>query len=146
MSDEHPNQDTIDGLRKFCDWLEANPQPKYDVCETNLQICPDAERFSGVAKSIGGKMQKRINGDLFCLDAELSAKVKLAIVVKRDAVCERVKVGERVIPAQPEVELPAKVIPAKAEVIEEIYEWKCAESIFTNAKQRKPSTTKEIEP
>ena len=50
--------------------------------------------------------------------------VDYSVQVYKETVCEKVQVGEEVIPAQPE-----QVIPAKPERVESVYEYKCIDRI-----------------
>ena len=57
----------------------------------------------------------------FILRREFGA-VALEVNVQRSLICERVKTGTRIVPAE-----PAKVIPPTEEREEEVFEWKCGE-------------------
>jgi hypothetical protein len=63
---------------------------------------------------------KKPDSNFFNLSKEFGGGVKLIWFADRNAVCERVVVGTKVVPPQPE-----RVIPAEPERIEELVEWHC---------------------
>lgn len=76
-------------------------------------------------KQIGGKTVKSSDGVYYSLRRNFGTAVTLDVTIQHQFLCERVKVGEKVIPAKPET-----VVPAQPERVEEVYEWKCPPSVL----------------
>jgi hypothetical protein len=133
----NPNQDIIDGLRAMADWLAAGHWiPEYTVMQ--LDVFPSAEQFRQVARE-AGKLEKKGSGDYFYLRKEFTPRVYIDFNQRRDQICERVKVGEKIIPATPEM-----TIPARPEKVEEIFEWKCPPSLLALKAEAEPMTPAEM--
>ena len=89
---------------------------------------PDAfKKFSGL---IGSFTKSATEGYLTSAKT-LHRGAMISVKGRRDTICERVKVGTKIIPASEE-----KIIPAKPETIEDIYEWKCPESFIDPIRAR----------
>lgn len=124
---KHPNRELIDGMRACCDWMEENP---IDTCsDVMLNVFPGdlARAIKGM-----GHLEKETKGDhYFSLVKRFGPRVSVEWNKKREEVCERVLVGIEIIPAKPArtVELPEE-----PEKVEELYVWKCPESILAALK------------
>ena len=121
---KNANAQYIADMRSFLDWLEANPGPGVSHDLVLVSVCSDAEWASAIRWI--GKAEKGANSDFFTLKRRFGSIV-LDLYRRRELVCEKVKVGEKSYPAE-----PAKTveIPAKEARVEDIYEWKCPESIL----------------
>jgi hypothetical protein len=122
----HPQQKMIDGFRQLADFLEANPAPgciKGMFWETWNLFVNSKEEMAEAARWLGS-CDKHTKGNWFCLTRKFG-NISAEVNIEHERVCERVKVGERVVPARPE-----RVLPAEPEKVEEVYEWKCPESIL----------------
>jgi hypothetical protein len=122
-----------DGLRKLADFLESQPElqqyvGKHTPTEINLFPPDDAEVASTMARAFG-TAAKKYGDTLFYLSKEFGGGLALRALFAREAVCVKRVVGQRVVPAEPEV-----VIPAKPERVEDIIEWDCAEPLLEAAK------------
>lgn len=130
------NAELIRALREVANFLEGNPQERI-YSSIVLSLFPQGkEELLRVASSGFGTLHKKTIGDsLYALEKRFckTPEVFLQWVVNREAVCQRVKVGEKELPAEPEMVLPAKpevIIPAKPARVEPIYEWKCPPSLL----------------
>jgi hypothetical protein len=133
------NAKLIDELREVIAFLEERPDfPSLGTCYTfyafvrgddNLKAM---DELRNAAKMMNG-CKKSADAEWFNLTKEFGvngAGARIQVTRSRDKVCERVKVGEEVIPAQPERVEPEKVIPAAPERVVEKFEWRCPESLL----------------
>lgn len=125
----------IRSLRLLANWYEAHPEisvlPHPYLFKTlwPSEFKDPKTILAAVAKA-GGKVAKNYT------ETEIQVEVRFGSILlrydaPREKVCERVKVGEKII--------PAKVVPAREEMfipekVEEIFEWKCPESLLAGAK------------
>jgi hypothetical protein len=122
---------TIKGLREMADFLEAHPS-LYEIPGLagglTLNLFVDSkEQLADAARAIG-KLSKRVSGDYYYVQREFSGNVTLDVNASRQKVCEKVVVGTKVIPAQPE-----RVLPAEPEQVVEEYEWVCPKSLLSES-------------
>lgn len=123
----------IAGLRKMADWLENTPVempvPASLVGSVYTGAMHDSRGIRHMMDStIGmalianaaGDVDKEVNSQLFKLVKDFGGGVKVEWVAYREAVCERVVVGTKIVPAEPE-----RVVAAVPERTEEVVEWKC---------------------
>lgn len=119
----------IQGLRDFADWLEAHPvlpPTLYGLPNGRILLfVKDKDQLAAAARWLG-TCEKVVTEDWFSL-VKTFGPIALEALIERPQVCERVKIGEKVIPAQPE-----RVLPAEPERVEEVYEWQCPESILNH--------------
>lgn len=54
---------------------------------------------------------------------DLSENVRVFLMLDKTKTCQRIEVGERVVPAQP-------AMPAQPERVEKVYRWECPESLL----------------
>ena len=120
-------------LRDLADYLEARQFPKWARIHvgTVYVFCNSAEEF-GDAVSVLGECTKNAN-DLYLNATHYVGNLECQVTVSREKACERVKVGEKVIPATPE-----HVIPATPERSEDVYDWKCPQSFIALADNTAP--------
>jgi len=119
-------------LRDLADWVESHSHPELQIPGLDrVDIFPhdDGESLPLYAKAMG-TVEKEADDSFFMLRKNFGS-IQLEVNWWREQVCERVKVGEKVIPEQ--------IFPAKSEEIipehvENVYEWKCPESILTGKK------------
>ena len=115
-------------LRKLADWLETS-QIEININESTFYFFAQSkEDFTKAAKHLG-KCKKVDAGDYFDLRKDIG-NLHVNLVCKREELCEKVQVGERVIPAEPERIVPEQRIEAQPEKVVPIYEWKCPPSIL----------------
>ena len=122
----NPNAETIRGLRELADWLEKRPTlPKFLSISTACidALCSRAE-LADYARMFGA-CDKRAESDFFIIEKHFSGGVSINAHGARRAVCEKVVIGTRTIPAMPE-----RTLPATEERVEEITEWRCPESLL----------------
>lgn len=118
------NQGLVKGLRELADFLEARPEIEMWGGLTINLFADTNEKFAEAARTMGS-CNKLTDGAYFMLRKEFSGGIKVDVNRNREAICTKVKIGEKIIPAVPETVLPAK--PAH---VEEVYEWQCPESIL----------------
>lgn len=115
--------DVAAGLRDLADFLEDHPEVDVRYAGWSFNLFP--EDLAEIGRGGYGRLEKKVKGDWYCLIKHFGKHVTLEFNKSRELVCERVKVGEKIIPAEPERFIPEQVIPAKPERVEEVYEWKC---------------------
>lgn len=122
-------KELVDSLRSFADFLERTEldfeNAYFGLTEIYL-FCANADSFLKNTKALGG-FTREFND----YSAQVHKKfgvVKFTVHTARESVCEKVKVGVEVLPAEPE-----KIIPAKPERVVDKYEYKCPESLLSHA-------------
>jgi hypothetical protein len=130
MLNEHQQkrrEEYIAGLREFADWLEAHPDFKMPWYGHTVNVFCDKVADFVEARRAAGLRDKTADPNYIMFAQKFSGGWKLDININKEKTCERVKVGEEIVPAKPArtVELPAE-----PEKVVEKYEWKCPESII----------------
>lgn len=123
----------VAALRKMADWLEAAPldlpiphqlfgQVYSGRMEGPNGIKYDLDSTVGMAliANAAGNVDKEVNGSHFKLVRDFGGGIKIEWVAYRETVCEKVVIGKKVIPAEPE-----RVVAATPEREEDVVEWKC---------------------
>ncbi len=124
--DNHPQRELIDGLREFADFLEEHPEHPL-FCGVQFDcFLKGKEELADVARTLG-HAQKGGTRDYFYLRKKFGP-VAVDYNVSREQVCQRVVVGEKLIPAQPER-------------IEEVIEWRCADAILATPEEAEGADT-----
>lgn len=106
----------VDGLRAMATHLErSNFDDEYafgDGFVFNVFTWQESD-FRAAGRSLGGRREKVLEGG-FAMQRVTFGPHRIDVNLPREKVCERVKVGERVVPAQ-------------EERVEEVFEWVCPE-------------------
>ena len=115
------NSETVRGLRKLADYLEAYPQ-LCSFCDVGLIQCVgDKEEMAEIARQ-HAPLEKTISGgDWFALVKRFAPEVTIRWILRRDKICRRVVTGKHnvTVPAQPAREAtPEQVVEV------EDFEWK----------------------
>lgn len=120
----------VAGLYALADFYERRPNLPAPHCWTETFLCPDSKENLAALVREAGTLKKlgRIEDDTFELRREFSDNVFFRIVVDKKRTCERIKVGEKTIPAQPET-----IVPAKPQQVVEVFEWKCSPILANTA-------------
>lgn len=129
----------IKGIRNLADFLESKEFPEswinsyggeesYPNPYLSLFVYKK-EDFSLFSKLIGG-FKKSVTDSFLSFEKEGSS-FSMMVHGSRENICERVKIGTKIIPAKEE-----EIIPAEPEKEEDVYEWKCPES-FIGMKEEK---------
>jgi hypothetical protein len=116
----------VAGLRAVADFIEAHPELGTPV-EQQLNIFPrvlEEEVKEHAAKAIHavGKVTKSDYDSDIILQGIISG-FALRFWYPRSAVCERIELERKIVPAEPEKTV---VIPARPEIEQVVYGWKCA--------------------
>ena len=118
----------VKDLRAMADFLEQKEftgrfgeVPVYIFCDSKEIFSKNVAAMGSFAKS----------ADSWINATKRFGNVKLEVTAERSVVCEKVKVGEKIIPATEE-----QIIPAKPERKEDIYEYKCPESFIGLSKEK----------
>ncbi len=120
----------IAGMRELADWLEDHPDVKRpSIWTTTINIfAADKEKLIELRRATG-LSQKVEAGEFFMFRKEFRGGWKVDLNVNKQHTCERVKVGTKVVPAKP----PRSIeLPAEPEKVEDVYEWKCPETILAS--------------
>ena len=137
MSDEL-NDLLVSRLRAIADFIEAHPEVpvhsaracSYEAVDADLMFrgCkPEEERrnLTAFARAVGHIDHRQHIGGYYIVKCKIG-NVPVSVQVVREAVCRRV-VTEQVLPAEPEVTIPAK--PARTVQVEK---WECDEPVTDN--------------
>lgn len=117
------NADVIRGLRELADFLESWPEcPGVSSPNVNIWLPTeeDAKPVMAAFAKHAGHVEKHFLETTAYLRKKFAGNVWLDINANRNAVCERVQVGTRIVPAQPE-----RVLPATEDKEEPVFEWQC---------------------
>jgi hypothetical protein len=113
------DQQMIDDFRQMLNWLEDHPSCPLPTeiliqrCNIYAETLPE---FLEIRRQLEAGGEKKSISDTIYFTRRFG-DLELDININKDNSCERVKVGERVIPAQPERTEP-------------VYEWKCPDSLL----------------
>lgn len=121
-----------DGLRAMADWFDRHPDLPGSV-HGAVMIFADADELPVVARALG-TAEKDADEYGFRLRRRFGP-VPLSTYTARDAVCERVKVGERTVTRHVP---PEGVELVEVAEVEDVYEWRCPESILRPADKPVP--------
>jgi hypothetical protein len=123
MSDEV--KQFILGLNKLMALYEKHPDLPVPYLSDIYAFPGDREKLAdAVRKTAYLKPKKDANDSWYNVSIQLSTKIKIVFCIDRGQVCERVKVGTKLL------EVPER--PAVAAHVEEVpqYEWKCADALL----------------
>lgn len=122
----------IAGLRAMADWYEARPNLPAPIADCEAVLFPnDKAELAALTREAGTLNKSGVpESDYMELQRKFTAAqyypvVRFRIAADKSKTCERVKVGEKVLEAQPERIVPETIIPATPEQVVELYEWKC---------------------
>ena len=128
----------IDDMREMADFIEQSE------LDGNARFSsPDIYIFSRDSLEFGrdvhaiGSCKKSADGSYVNATKRIGGMV-LQVTTTHEKVCERVKTGEKVIPAKPEITIeavPEEILPAEPERVVEIFEWKCPDSFLALSKK-----------
>jgi hypothetical protein len=110
-------QKFVDGLRALADFIDESSLPEnagYTQSEFYV-FCRDARDFSQTVSSLGSCKKSFENGYLNA--TKTFGDSRLQVTIDQELVCTKVKVGERIVAARPQS-------------VEEIYEWECPPSFL----------------
>ena len=119
------HSDYANALRQIADFVEAHTDiPAPSTSRIDIWTFGHEGREKQIAASFArsiGKIEKDTYGpgNVLVLRKQFGP-VSLECNVPREQVCERVVVGRRVIPAQPQ-----QIVPAKPEEVVDEVEWRC---------------------
>ena len=111
------------GLREMADFIDAYPHElNFSPQEQYLHPRNDKNRKEEIAEfaRLAGHAVKEFSHSLFSVIKEFPGGVALRMLANREDVCERVLVGEEIIPAKGE-----RFIPAEPERTVQKFEWRC---------------------
>lgn len=113
-------QEQLTGLRSLLSWLSKHPdQPiPYWLTSEHRIRCEDDAAVVAARKQLGS-CSKVFTDTEVGFEHDFGGGITVRAVVERQAVCERVQVGTRTVPA---VSYPARDEP--------VYEYKCPESLL----------------
>lgn len=112
------------GLRLMADFIEAHPEipvPLDVVASTFIHTEKDKQKKAAarIAKLLGYVNKGFYDASVY-FTRQFSKGVGYQVWFDRDAVCERVVTGTKLIPAREE-----RIVPAEAARSEDIVEWHC---------------------
>ena len=130
MSEE--TKQFIRALNRLAVIYETTPDLPLPYISFNAFVNTREEMAKATKRLAKWKPTKNADGSYYEVAVELAAGHKLTINVPRQEVCERVKVGTKIVevPAQPAVEAHVKEEP--------VYEWKCPDAILSPTPTKGP--------
>lgn len=114
------------GLHAIAEFYEANPNMPVPYLDTFNMFVRSKGEMIHCARMLG-TCDKVVTEDWFELCRKFGP-MKLVVNIRRNSVCERVKVGEREVPEQHLPAREAETVPAHTE---DVYEWKCPEALLS---------------
>lgn len=125
MSQEHINY--ANGLRELANWIESHPEislPNDVIHNYALNTKEEAALCLRALKPC----KKEYTEDFFKLVRNFGP-IKVIHLFNRDAVCQRVVTGKRIVQAHldPGYVVPAKMVEAHEE---DIVEWRCGDALL----------------
>lgn len=121
-------RDYITGLKRLVDLYENNELMPAPACSEAVSIfAENLQHFLELRRSLG-MHDKYGDDDWLSFRREITPMLKICLHVNKAKTCQRVLVGEKVVPASPEIR-----IPATPERVEKEYRWVCPESLLDAA-------------
>lgn len=114
------------GLRALADWFDRQPRDLPGSFYGGVTLFVSADELPAVAKAIG-TADKQVDDWTFKLVRDFGGGISLRTWTSRDAVCEQVKVGTRRVTRHV---VPEGVELTEVTETEDVYEWRCPESIL----------------
>lgn len=111
--------------RALAELAERVPHGPYVGSTDMIIVAHTSEEVAQTVKAIGGKWQKDNNENNMLIIQTVTDTADIRLVINHAHICERVKTGTLLVPAQPE-----RTLPATPQHEEDVYEWKCPESIL----------------
>ena len=106
----------VTGLRQIADLLERRPALIPSFGALTINVCTlTQDKFMELGRLLGGTREKVFEGS-YAVQRRWCGPHKVDVYVHRGEVCERVQVGDRVVPA----------VEARPEKVQAVYEWRCA--------------------
>jgi hypothetical protein len=128
------NESLKQGLRDLLAFIKANDDFNFEACKHPnlveldfptwwLEKCDAATQKSVLTDLVKrlGHAKKDYTEGFVNIDRRFGDHVRLHISAERQTVCERIVVGQRIVPAHDEY-----TVPAEPEKTVDIVEWKCA--------------------
>jgi hypothetical protein len=117
----------LEDLEKMIEFLKEHPEVPLPVFYNFNAFADDKAQILEVARS--GEWKKIYSGEYFTL-AKNFGGINLEVSIHREAVCKRIVVGSKIIPAVPEHTV-------------DIVEWECDKSIFESNSLREKKDNNE---
>lgn len=128
----------IEGLRKVADFFEQHPEVmplgwmrggEFEACPETFNIPNQTKQQLSIAAKALGHADKVLTDSHFTIHGLVGGHA-IDFYNTRESVCERVVVGTKVVPAHI---LPAREEMVIPESVQEVYEWKCPDSLLAGA-------------
>lgn len=121
---EHEQQrraDFIRGLRDLADWYDSRPglvAPYIPAEAFFIDHSFGRDELAAFVREVGSvrKVSDKHSDDI-ALTRDFGPLVRFRLMIDKEKTCKRVKVGTKVVPAKPALEV-------------DVYEWECGESIL----------------
>lgn len=138
----------VEGLRKMANWLENRAVELPIPCgftgsvytgamhdHRGIRHSMDSTLGMALIANAAGDVDKEVSPQLFKLTKDFGGGVKVEWVAYRESVCEKVVVGTKIVPAEPE-----RIIAAVPERVEEVVEWRCPSLLKAAASVEMPTS------
>ena len=117
---ENPNADLIAGLREMADFLDVRPTiQQLDGRQLSIYAHHSKETLPGALRLLGTCTKDSAERSIH-FRRVFTGGPSIIFFALKESICERVQVGEELLPAIPAI--PERVVP--------IFEWKCKESFL----------------
>lgn len=130
-AESDPRAAFIQGLRELADFFEQFPDLRFDFDQsaTILAYCRDKDELAGWARAFG-RADKRIDESWFNVERKFGP-FQIQAYTYRDAVCERVVVGQETVRVEePDPDALAAVPKITKTVTRDVIEWRCDEPLL----------------
>lgn len=124
MIDVTHHREFSQGLRDLADFVDSHQDIELPYINPFTAYGYSSKEDAAMLLRRLGGCEKKYEGELFAL-VKSFGPLAIRYVFMRQAVCEAVVVGKRIVPAEPEKIVPAKVIPAIAAREEDVIEFRC---------------------
>lgn len=111
----------IAGIRALANFLEARPELEVGSCYAGVSNYSSTKDELAAQVALMGTSEKEWGPSYLDVSKKFGESVKFEVSIAREAICERVVTGKKVVPATPAVE-------AQPEREVDVVEWKCPEN------------------
>lgn len=122
-------EELIKNLRELTNYLESKEFVSTGAGFGSVEVvlyCKDGQEFLENVSKMGSFTREFTDWSAQVI--KKFGTCRFILHSSREMVCQKIKIGVKVLPAEPE-----RIIPAKPERIVDEYEYKCPESLLTKA-------------
>jgi hypothetical protein len=117
-------------LRELADFYDAHPELSAPDWQTEFTVFNVKKEDLPLYAKAFGSAEKYFDEYSFQLQRKFGDKILLRTYSSRETVCERVKIGEKTVPAHVVPAKPAEEEKYVEEAVVDVFEWKCPDAIL----------------